>query len=109
MPGIHLTGRSVRPPVEERDGVGVLGPVHRHDRPRPDLNPLLLVDSAALNTKRILVDSDDLLVLEDGLVVRLERPQIDGHEEGSCEDGPHGHLGLALLIRQPEVADDQLK
>ena len=106
---IHLAGSPVRPPVEEGDGVRVLGPVHRHDRPGPDLNPLLLVDSAALNTQGILVDSDDLLVLEDGLVVRLQRPEVDRHEEGSREDGPHRHLGLALLIRQPEVTDDQLK
>ena len=47
----HLTGRAVRPPVEEGDGVAILCPEHRHDRPGPDLNTLLLVDSPSLKDK----------------------------------------------------------
>ena len=68
-----------------------------------------LVDPAALDAEAVLVDGDDLLVLEDGAVVGLDGAQVDRHEERRREDGPHRHLRLGLLVRQPEVADDQLK
>ena len=68
-----------------------------------------LVNPASLDAENVLVDLDDLPVLQDGLVVRLERPQVDGHEERRGEDGPHRHLGLALLVAQAEVANDQLE
>ena len=67
----------------------------------------MFIDPAALYPQQVLVDGDDLLVLEDGLVVWLEGAQVHGHEERRREDGPHGHLGLALLVGQPEVTDDQ--
>ena len=35
----YLARRAVCAPVEEDDGVGVLGAVYRHHRPCPDLNP----------------------------------------------------------------------
>ena len=68
-----------------------------------------LVDPAALDAEAVLVDRDDLLVLEDGAVVRLDGAQVDGHEERRREDGPHRHLRLGLLVAQAEVADDQLQ
>ena len=63
-----------------------------------------LVDPPSLDAQRVLVYLDDLPVLEDGLVLGSDGPQVDGHEEGSGEDGPHCHLRLALLIRQAKIS-----
>ena len=62
-----------------------------------------------MDSKPVLVDRDDLLVDEDGLVLGPDGPEVDGHQEGSGKDGPHGHLGLALLVAQAEVSDDELE
>ncbi len=75
---------------------------HKHTR-------TYLVDPPALYAQPVLVDGDDLPVLQDGLVLRLDGAQVHGHEQGRGEDGPHGHLGLALLVAQAEVADDELE
>ena len=40
-----------------------------HDGSGPDLYPLLFVDPSALDPQRVLVHSDDLLVLENRLEI----------------------------------------
>jgi len=40
--------------------------------------------------------------------LRPDGPEVVGHDEGSREDGPDGHLSLRLVQAQAEVADDQL-
>ena len=41
------------------------------------------------------------------LVIWFDGSEVDGHEEGGGKDGPHGHLGFALLVAQPEVSNDE--
>ena len=60
-----------------------------------------------MDSQPVLVNVDDLSVLKDGLVLGPDGSQVDRHEKGGGEDGPHGHLRLALLVAQPKVADDQ--
>lgn len=68
-----------------------------------------LVDPPALYSQPVLVHRDDLAVLQDGLVLGPDGPEVHGHEERSGENGPHGHLGLALFVAQAKVANDQLQ
>lgn len=68
-----------------------------------------LVYPPSLNTQRILINSNDFLVLQDGFVFGPYGPQVHGHEERSGQNGPDGHLGLALFVTQSEIAYDQLK
>ena len=67
---------------------------------KPKLGQALsyLVDSSALDSKSVLIDCDDLAVLQNGLVVRLDSAQVNGHEQRCRENGPHCHLGLRLLV-----------
>ena len=62
-----------------------------------------------MDAQFVLVDSDDFPILQDGPVVGFDGPQVDGHEQGSGKDGPHGHLGLGLFVAEAEIADDQLQ
>ena len=74
-----------------------------------DVSCFYLINPSSLNSKLILIDGDDLLVYEDGFVLGPDGPKVHGHEKWGSKDGPHGHLGLALLVAQAEVANDQLE
>ena len=37
------------------------------------------------------------------LIIWFDCSEIHWHEKRCCENGPHGHLRLTLLIRQPKV------
>lgn len=60
-----------------------------------------------MNTQRILVHSDDLLVLQDGFVLWPDRPEIDGHQQRRRQYRPKRHLRFALFVTETEVTDDQ--
>lgn len=75
----------------------------------PDKTNTYLKYLFALDPHWILVDSDGMDVLEDGLGFLRHPPQIIGHEERRGHDAPHGHLGLLLLYAQSEVANNQLE
>ena len=62
-----------------------------------------------LDTKKILIDSDNFLIFQDCLVILLDGPQVYRHEERGGKYCPHRHLGLALFVGQTEVTDDQLR
>lgn len=62
---------------------------------------------STLNTQRILVHGDDLLVLQDGFVLWPDCSKIDGHQQRRRQYRPNRHLRFALLVTQPEVTDDQ--
>ena len=62
-----------------------------------------------LDTKKILIDSDNFLIFQDCFVILLDGPEVHRHQERGSKYCPHRHLGLALLVGQTEVADDQLE
>lgn len=68
-----------------------------------------LINSSALDSQLVLVHRNDLLVDQDSFVLGPDGSQVNRHEEWSGEDSPHGHLGLALLVTQTEVTNDQLQ
>ena len=68
-----------------------------------------LVNSSSLDSKLVLIDGNDLFVDQDRLILGPDGSQVDGHQEGGGEDCPHGHLGLAPLVTQAEVSDDELQ
>ena len=65
-----------------------------------------LVNPPALDAQAILIDRDDMAILQDGLVIRLNGAKIHRHQQWGCKNGPHSHLGLALLITEAEVANN---
>lgn len=68
--------------------------------------PLLYLGKlVSLLAQRILVDGDHLFVLEQTLGLRTDVPQVIGHEQGSCHNGPHGHLSHRLVPAQPKVSN----
>ena len=57
----------------------------------------------------VLVHCNNRLVFQDSFIIWFKGPQIHRHEQRSRENGPHGHLCLALLIGQTKVSNDQLQ
>ena len=66
---VYLARCTIGTSVEEHNRVGVFRSVDGHDGSGPDLYPLLFVDPSALDPQRVLVHSDDLLVLENRLEI----------------------------------------
>lgn len=62
---------------------------------------------STLDTQRILVHGDDLLVLQNGLVLRPDRPEIDGHQQRRRQYRPERHLRFTLFVTQTKVTDYQ--
>jgi len=54
-----------------------------------------------------LIYSDNFLILQNGLILWSDRPEIDRHEQWRRQYGPDRHLRFALLVAQPKVADNQ--
>lgn len=67
------------------------------------------VYSPALDAERVLVHFYYLPVLQYRLVLGPYGAQVDAHEQRRRQYGPDSELGLALLVRQTEIADDELR
>lgn len=68
-----------------------------------------LGSTVSLLAQRVLADGYDESVLKQLLGARTNVPQIIGHEQRGCHDGPQCHLRLLLVVTQPKVPNHELE
>ena len=84
------------------------GPLLVGELTDPDVaGSALLSESVALDTERILVDSNDFLVQKDLLRPVINVSEIVRHVERSSNDGPDTHLSLRLVLVETVLHTDE--
>lgn len=101
-------GNSVSPSINVSDSVGMFSSDNWKDWTNPHVDSShsihFWIDNSAHDSKRILIDGDDLFVEDERFDFRFYRAKISRKQKWSSKHRPNGQLNFALIVGQPKVA-----